>query len=615
MNQNRSVYQSVEEGDCARDCASDFKGDDGPLWPRGGGYFGNVIVHLLILLSGLCRGKQAPSRRQSGRGPEAFRAGKVQDSQPLHSFSERLLFRLGVVLVGWNVHVALIAAFLAFATHSYGATINAADTSILAVSNAIAIAVDGDTVQIPSGTSAWDNKLFWDKAITVKGMGPYNTILDFTGYTSPDYLLAQVQTDNTKRARIAHLQIKGGTAPSGVILWQNESKLNEVDNVFLNGTAGRYFGCVSISTTMVGGLFHNCRVVTVSGQGPFFNTTVEPNISHASWAEPFPWGTTNMNVYMQSNRITMPATTAITDGRAGQRFVFRFNIVTNGSVETHEFGAAGERGMHCIEMYGNEFYQTDSSPILPAWIRSGNFRGFSNTMAGTWSAAFVKLNGQPLLDPYVVWGQMNGTNAWAQTNRDYTLYGGTHTGGDNTYVLTDSTKSWTINELAGRSIINISSGLSGLVKENTATTVTCVDATFATFMPLWTNGHAYAITNRVVKFLDQPGVSHSVLLSGAALATPTPIGYPHYSNEPVRIWNNTGTGANVWSSEPYQYQIVDGENVTNAAPHDLVVLGEHPLDLKDLDTCCNGGEPSITPGLPAVGISGNVPLNGGVFIR
>ena len=49
---------------------------------------------------------------------------------------------------------------------------------------------------------------------------------------------------------------------------------------------------------------------------------------------------------------------------------------------------------------------------------------------------------------------------------------GSHTGSDNASVLTDSSKTWTVNEHVGKYIYNLADGSRALISANTATTVT-----------------------------------------------------------------------------------------------------------------------------------------------
>src|SRR5438874_12360362 len=57
------------------------------------------------------------------------------------------------------------------------AVINAASPSFGNVSTAIALAANGDTVVIPSGTATWTSSLTISKAITLQGAGVGQTII------------------------------------------------------------------------------------------------------------------------------------------------------------------------------------------------------------------------------------------------------------------------------------------------------------------------------------------------------------------------------------------------------------------------------------------------------
>lgn len=64
---------------------------------------------------------------------------------------------------------------------------------------------------------------------------------------------------------------------------------------------------------------------------------------------------------------------------------------------------------------------------------------------------------------------------------DYWNYGwqsGTHTGSADAAVLTDSTQSWTTNEWAGYTLVNVTDGSRGKIESNTATTITLVDGLY-----------------------------------------------------------------------------------------------------------------------------------------
>src|SRR5438445_13639926 len=74
----------------------------------------------------------------------------------------------------WLILIALASASR---NNASGATINAADTSFVAVQTAINIALDGDTVILPAGSSTWTKTLTCTKGIKIIGAGIDSTII------------------------------------------------------------------------------------------------------------------------------------------------------------------------------------------------------------------------------------------------------------------------------------------------------------------------------------------------------------------------------------------------------------------------------------------------------
>lgn len=60
------------------------------------------------------------------------------------------------------------------------------------------------------------------------------------------------------------------------------------------------------------------------------------------------------------------------------------------------------------------------------------------------------------------------------TRAQASKWNGSHTGANNVPVLVDSTQSWTVNELVGKQLFNVTDGSSTIVTANTADTVTGV---------------------------------------------------------------------------------------------------------------------------------------------
>lgn len=93
-------------------------------------------------------------------------------------------------------------------------------------------------------------------------------------------------------------------------------------------------------------------------------------------------------------------------------------------------------------------------------------------------------------------------------NRNVNCWTGRHTGANNAAVLTDSTKSWTVDELIGFQVFNTLDGSSGFVASNTADTVTLTSLTGGTDNDFDTNDEyeinrsGFIITSGVIACTD-----------------------------------------------------------------------------------------------------------------
>lgn len=112
---------------------------------------------------------------------------------------------------------------------------------------------------------------------------------------------------------------------------------------------------------------------------------------------------------------------------------------------------------------------------------------------------------------------------------------GTHTGSSGVQILTDSTKSWTVNQWAGYALLDITQGLSWQVGSNTSDTASYESQPNN---PSWTltSGDEYAIL-RSTQCFDQPALSGGSLLSGTVPAIPASA----ETVDPIYEWDNTGT--------------------------------------------------------------------------
>lgn len=478
-----------------------------------------------------------------------------------------------------------IALFLMASVPVRAATIHAASVALADVNAAVASAVTGDTVIIPSGTAIWTSGLvFAGKGITLQGSGTNSTIIIDEVSPRSNSMIHMTWTNLTGLLRLTNLQIRGGTTniasnSNGIIKivgsnYTNNNSAWRIDRIHFDDPKGRPIGAYAWS-----GLIDTCYINAKGSAGLSIDgrTPDTSNKGDVSWITPVYWGTTNSGVYIEACVITNTSLRAITDSFAGGRYVFRFNTCDNVAVENHGLDTTGRaRSCRSFEAYGNTLATSIASEFA-VLTRGGTAIVFSNHVSGSFPGLMRMVNYRNTYKSFP-WGQANGTNVWDQN--DATLYAsGTHDGGDST-VLTDSTQSWSVNQWVGYSIQNMTANLAGMVSSSTATTITCAPPKETVDQIRWTNGHLYEI-RRVIRAIDQPGVGLGDLLSGGSdTVPPTPTTWPNQIDEPIHFWANTGI-TNV-TNDGY-YNIVEGRNYTNAVlsgytpltfPHPLALVGE-----------------------------------------
>lgn len=478
-----------------------------------------------------------------------------------------------------KIFICLCLCFCSVMVRS--ATFTAASAKYEDVKSAIALAVMDDTVVIPAGTGYWTNYMSLNKPITLQGSGTNSTFINSAytaGSTGPIYMNA---TNTSHLLRVTGIAFgvsstnAGASYINGYLSVNALGMNNRVDhNLFTFSSTMRSMGFVDASTygTNGGCLFDNNKCVMNGASGVFIQAT---SAGHVGMSKPSLFGTTNMGWFMENNWFTNSSMRAITDGRAGQNLVFRFNRCDNVAVENHEFGGTSKRGMRCFEVYSNSFmaYTGSSAAFL---MRSATMLACSNNINGIYSIGclLVYYRASDVFSPY---GQAMGTNSF-DLNYGVTYASGTHTGAAGSQVLTDSTASWTVNQWLGYSIKDVTTGKNGLVSANTATTLTCIAPVTASNRPVWGAGDTYNIF-RVDRGLDAPGMGQGDLLTGVSGSVPpTPTTWPHQLDEPIHWWANTGAHNSIDNTSGIFSVIVNGRNYTNTAPSGWIPAPyPHPL--------------------------------------
>jgi len=264
--------------------------------------------------------------------------------------------------------VIFFFGFCGLAKNSHAATINAASCSYADVSAAIQNASAGDTVNVPAGTCAWNNRLEISKAITLIGAGAANTIIN-NGYSASCsgvdptvYLLSILPTCSSNPAiRISGFTFNFGTASCG-ILYKNYSSTTECTKVRLDQLNISAAGFVFVHYGLAHGVMDNSII----------RGTMDMGGSEVLWAAnnavaAYEYGN-NSNFYFEDN--TWSYYSDVVDfGHAGNgavRYAFRYNTIISppGHQESPLFDEHGNQpaqtGCFGAEIYGNSIDATNN---------------------------------------------------------------------------------------------------------------------------------------------------------------------------------------------------------------------------------------------------------------
>ncbi len=505
--------------------------------------------------------------------------------------------------------LCLFAILLLVSSAVRGAqTILAISPERIDVTNALAQAVTGDTVVVPAGQAVWTRGIDISQlGITLKGAGYYvytasSVLSNQTGLETiivdeiadrqdPIISAGWANQDPTLQFRISGFQFHRGTNVTSdnnvgtirIIGSLNTTGLSNsnwrIDHCYFNKLYGRP-GIYAMA-----GVIDNCYFDQGGKAGIIFDGKI-PNSTqkgHWSWATDVPMGTVYEGVYVENCYFTNTQARGCTDGFTGSRVVFRDNTVDNASAENHGTDSSNvNRGGRWLSVYRNVFGSIFSQEYA-IHHRSGSGVIFSNSVSGSYPGLWRGRNYRTIAQ-YAPFRAANGTNVW--DDNDPNIYAtGTHTGGNRVKGLQDTNANFSISALKGMSIINTegllpngygtggttgNSGV-GMISANTATTITDSGGVGGTvFAELWwTNGNTYTV-RQIRHVLDGVGMGRGDLLSGGNDTTvPSPVGWPHQSDDPIYFWGNTGI-TNL--SNHSDGAIIPGRNYTNAVRVDYVAL-------------------------------------------
>jgi hypothetical protein len=429
------------------------------------------------------------------------------------------------------------------------ATINAASPSFADVSTAIALAANGDTVVIPSGTATWTSSLTISKAITLQGAGVGQTIIK-DGLTGTTLLLSWAIPANFA-SRLTGIEFQNGGRTGGVIIIEfRGSNINgstlRVDNCSFN----QIQGTVNFET-IIGVVDHNAFVIAPVASAIRINDTQwnDPTqlSGDKSWTAPPGYGSSQF-LFIEDNTFSSSASTApaVTDAYDGARFVLRHNSFNNCIPENHGTESHGRgRGCRVMEIYNNTWVGNGSNRFLGGH-RSGSVLFHDNNVSGYWgdNAIFGMANYR--VDyPWPDWGQANATSVW-DVNDPTVHFTGTAASPSTAspYTVTVTGANWTTNQWVDYTIHrttnlgNVTTVTSEGIVSNTANTITYTSRLGSAFPipPLRFAAGDKLEIRKLVKVLDGVGVGSGSLIQGSP-PTPPP-GWNDQVAEPCYSWNN-----------------------------------------------------------------------------
>ena len=359
----------------------------------------------------------------------------------------------------------LLAIFLLLPSTLQAATIVAASSSRDDVQAAHDAASNGDTVEVPAGTSAFTTVLSITKAITLRGAGTNQTIWQDNIAAADGRMVAINQVPNlvttiegitlTNGNRVTTL-FEGALRVLGTNTLGGAVRLTKLNFDNIRGPSVRIAGAI--------GVMDNCQILQDGarvGIYIFHASYGNKTYGDGSWEAAVDHSSTNA-WFVESCTYTNSATRyAFIDAWNGARYVARNNLVYNGWFDAHGTESSLRlRGTRYVQIYSNIIEVVSGSMTDMVDIRSsGSSLIWGNTGTGTISYT-VRLNNYRAQQGFAPWGSTDGLTALFDTP-DLTDDGSTPGGaGDGVFdsgtltsggvdSATDTGKSWGVNQWDG----------------------------------------------------------------------------------------------------------------------------------------------------------------------
>ncbi|OPY15878.1 MAG: hypothetical protein A4E69_00380 [Syntrophus sp. PtaB.Bin138] len=274
-----------------------------------------------------------------------------------------------------------VAILFLWVSMADAATINASSCSQADVQAAVNASSTGDTVVVPAGSCTWASAVSipTTKKITLQGAGMDATIITKQTLDPPNWVALSL---NQSGSRVTGVQFIDGS----IVVYGTGWRIDHCKFYRANEAGQGVIAWGTSSNSPPAGLvdhcyFHNSKAVVGGWAGLK---------AHGIWAKPLDLGSANA-VYVEDNTYVRTVFGNVMDANYGGRYVFRYNNVTDGTIEAHSV-QGNHRATRSWEIYNNTFNQKNRALWAPFFLRGGTGVVFNNIVTGKWTAPGIALD-------------------------------------------------------------------------------------------------------------------------------------------------------------------------------------------------------------------------------
>jgi hypothetical protein len=458
---------------------------------------------------------------------------------------------------------ALILLFLSSARFAAASHSDGTDTDTI---NQINAAVDGETVDLPSGDFHWTQKVTIPntKCITLRGTGATRVFDDVSRgpllsvHLKPNASAHYTRVTGIEFAAGTRANLQGeGQAGGGCIEFIGQDNRTDARLIW---DRCKWTGLKGVVTAVdVVGVFSQLTVDRGGIRGAWLHPYHEHwnggNFGDRSMSDPIDWGGEN---WLAIEHSTFGYTGAgLCDARQGARLLIRYNTFYNMTIQSHgtESGSFdGRRGLVAWEIYRNRFVATATPRSGPITNNRSGLAVIHDNMTTGWTVANLALHVYRCYWGFKPGGNGDAENPWdvnAAGNPFYTGSASVSNTPQNATNTVQATGTWGDADLTGHTIVKTSNRVAGqatygIIQSNTPTSITYVSGFSSTNAPVgvaFATGDTFKIM-KVDHFWDQPGRRGGSVLSRTSNKVSNPVlpsGGNDQITDPRYEWNNHST--------------------------------------------------------------------------